>query len=96
MPGGLCPGITQGQHRQYRHPQHHHPQRPNLLLTLSGIGGNKRSVPYTKKLCNMCHKVENLLARRKDGCTIAARYDRCAIFRSAILLAATSSSGDEP
>ncbi len=38
----------------------------------------------------MDHKVENLLAKRKDWRPIATRYDRCAhIFCSAILLAAT-------
>ena len=39
----------------------------------------------------MGHKVENLLAKRKDWRPIATRYDRCAsILGSAILLAATA------
>ena len=38
---------------------------------------NKR-VPYSKRLHNMGHKVENLLARLKDWGRIATRYDRCA------------------
>ena len=51
--------------------------------------GNKR-VPYSKRLCKMRHRVENLLARLKDWRRIATRYDRCApVFLSAVLLAAT-------
>ena len=53
-----------------------------------GRNGNKR-VAYSKRVCNMGHKVENLLARFKDWRRIATRYDRCAhIFLSAVLLGA--------
>ena len=45
-------------------------------------------VTDSKRLYNMGHKVERLLARLKDWCPIATRYDRCgSIFRTAILLA---------
>ena len=51
--------------------------------------GNKR-VPYSKGLCKMRHRVENLLAKVKDWGRIATGYDRCApIFLSAVLLEAT-------
>ncbi len=56
----------------------------------------KKPVHYSKRLDRKGHKIETLFSRQKDWRPIATRYDRCAhLFRSAILLAAPSSSGDE-
>ena len=49
---------------------------------------HNRRVPYSKRLYKMRHNIENLLAKLKDWCPVATRYNRCAhIFLSAIPLA---------
>ena len=49
-----------------------------------------------KRVYNMGHKEENLLARLKDWGCIATRYGRCApIFLAAVLPGPHSSSGYE-
>ena len=56
----------------------------------------KQPVHYSKRLDRRRHKIETLFPRQKDWRPIATRYDGCArVFRSAILLAAMASSGDE-
>ena len=51
----------------------------------------KKPVHYSKSFYRKGHKIENLFSQLKDWRRIATRYDGCAhIFRSAILLAATT------
>ncbi len=51
--------------------------------------GRKIQVPHGADLYRLCHRIENMFARRKDRRHIAARYDRCPIlFLSACPLAA--------
>ena len=54
----------------------------------------KRPIDCRKRLDNMGHTVENLLARLKDWCPIATGYNCCArVFRAAVPLGPPSSSG---
>lgn len=64
-------------------------EMPIAPCILSRIGC-KLQIPNDAEPCRQRHKFENNLARLKNWCRIATRYDRCPIlFLSACAVAAT-------